>query len=381
MCIRDRAGRDLGSPRAPDKDARSATDDQIWNIPDRVELPVDREALQAELAATLHVGGPVWLRPRHDGTGSGTTTAMIDFAHRHRDRYDIAWWIPALDPDLIPDRLAELAVTLELATATDTADQATTTLLEALRRRHRWLLVFDDAESPREVARYLPGAAGDVLIASFDPGWRVLATPVTVPAFTRAESVSLLRSRRPDVATEPAEQIAATLGDEPLAVGPAAALLSDTGMDLDTFRSVLPDRSADAPDGGGVEAVWTVTLDLLTADDPQATALLTLVAWLGPAPLPVSLVTENPHKLPEPLGAAARNPSELAEHTAILRRRGLARVTGDDLLLHPVPAALLMARTSRDHAGEGGWAAIAVRLLRAAAPDRPAAEPLSLIHI
>ncbi len=124
-----------------------------------------------------------------------------------------------------------------------------------------------------------------------------------------------------------------------------------------------------------VAAIWAVTLDRLAADDPQALALLTLAAWLGPAPVPLSLVIENPQSLPEPLRTAARRPSGLVEHAAVLRRRGLAMVTADELELHPVPAALLVARTGQDHAQDGGWTAIAVRLLRAAVPDRPAAEP------
>ena len=37
-------------------------------------------------------------------------------------------------------------------------------------------------------------------------------------------------------------------------------------------------------------------------------------------------------------------------------------------------AGLLTDRTAAEHAADGGWAAIAVRLLAAAAPDRPARD-------
>jgi hypothetical protein len=373
-----RAGRDGGSSAASEQRRRSVPAAPVWNVPTPPEGTVERTALLAELAATLHVGGPVWLRPDRGAAGLGTTTVMLDFAHRHRARYDVAWWIPALDQDLVPDRLAELAVALGLAAGTDPADRATDALLEALPRRNRWLLVFDDAGSPHELARYLPKGPGDVLIASSDPEWRELASPVTVPTFARAESVSLLRSGRPDLTPEAADRIAAGVHDLPLAVGPVSALLADTGMDVDAACALLIDRAgpADADDSGGVDAVWAALLDRLAADDPHACALLTLVAWLGPAPVPLSLVGDNPDPLPEQLGTMARRPGELVEHAALLSRRGLARVTSKDLLLHPVPAALLVARTGQEHPDDGGWTAISVRLLRAAVPDRPAADPV-----
>ena len=194
----------------------------------------------AELEAALRDGRPVRLCPHPDQAGLGVTTVMAEFAHRHRDRYDVAWWISALDPDLVPDRMAELAEALGLAGPADSADRAAAALVEALRRRDRWLLVFDDAGGPRQLAGYLPDGPGDVLVSSSDAGWQDLAGPVTVRAFTRAESVSVLSSRCPDLASGPADRIAAALGDLPLAVGPAAAFLADTGLPAAAFLALLP---------------------------------------------------------------------------------------------------------------------------------------------
>jgi hypothetical protein len=337
----------------------------VWSIPPLPGDLVDRATVREEVTAAVQRGGPVWLRPHPDVEGLGTTTAMLDFAHRNRDRYDIAWWVPARDADLVPDRLAELAEALDLATATDSAERSATALLEALSRRNRWLLVFDDAAGPRQLARYLPDGPGHVLISSSDAGWQEQACPVTVSAFTRAESESLLRSRCPDLSAEAADRIAARLDDLPLAVGPVAAVLADPDTDADAVLDALP--GAPAP----WEAVWDLARDRLADADPAALALLTLAAWLGPAPVPLALLTDHPDVLPEPL--AARTPA-LADHAALLDRRGLARVTDDDLLLHPMVAGLLTDRTAAEHAAVGGWAAIAVRLLAAAAPERPARD-------
>ena len=282
----------------------------VWSIPPLPGDLVDRAAVREEVTAAVQRGGPVWLRPHPDVEGLGTTTAMLDFAHRNRDRYDVAWWVPARDADLVPDRLAELAEALDLATATDSAERSATALLEALSRRNRWLLVFDDAAGPRQLARYLPDGPGHVLISSSDAGWQEQACPVTVPAFTRAESVSLLRSRCPDLSAEAADRIAARLDDLPLAVDPAAAVLADPDTDADAVLDALP--GAPAP----WEAVWDLARDRLADADPAALALLTLAAWLGPAPVPLALLTDHPDVLPEPLAAAsdpgARRPRRVA---------------------------------------------------------------------
>jgi len=316
-------------------------------------------------------GRPAWLRPHPDLPGLGISTVMAEFAHRRRDRYDVVWWIPAMDPDLVPDRLAELAEALGLAGPADSADRAAAALVEALRRRDRWMLIFDDAGGPRQIAGYLPDGRGDVLISSSHAGWQEFATPVAVRAFSREESVALLRSRRPDLPAAAADRIAAALADLPVAVGPAAAFLADTELDADAFWSLLPDGAEPADP----EPVWAAMLDRSAADDPQALALLTLAAWLGPAPVPLSLLTENAEVLPDPLGTAARMPAGLRDHAALLARRGLAQASDDDLTIHPVPAGVLAARTGTEHPGEGGWTTVAVRLLRAAAPDGPATDP------
>ena len=131
--------------------------------------------------------------------GVGKTTAAIEYAHRHCDEFDIAWWVPAEDPALIPERLAELALALELTAATDPAGVGVARLLGELAGRDRWLLVFDNAEDPRALARFLPEGPGQVLITSRNPAWRGIAAAVGVREFTRAESIALLRRLAPEL--------------------------------------------------------------------------------------------------------------------------------------------------------------------------------------
>src|SRR4051794_26395797 len=103
-------------------------------------------------------------------------------------------------------------------------------------------------------------------------------------------------------------------------------------------------------------------------DDPAALDLLTLVAWFGPAPVPLDLLSRVPHLLPERLAQTVRDLLALARCTQLLRRRAVAAVGAHSIQLHRVPAALLRARTS--DSSTGSWAPTVVRILFETRPRR-----------
>jgi len=314
--------------------------------------------------------------------GVGKTTTAIEYAYRHRDEFDIAWWIPAQEPGLVPARLAELARGLDLAVAGDPVPVAVGRLHAALATRQRWLLVFDNAEDPAALVDVLPEGPGRVLITSRNPGWRGIA-PVAVREFHRAESLTLLRTLAPGLGEADAERVAEALGDLPLAVEQAGSLLADAHLDADTYLRLLAERAEEVlgqdPDGSypvSVAASWAVGFDRLAADDPVALDLLTVIAWCGPEPVPLSLLTEHPDLLPGRVRRVVADALALGRCTRLLHRRGMATVAPHTLHLHRVPAALLRARTRTD---PRAWPEIVVRLLRAALPgevwNNPAAWP------
>src|SRR6187431_299058 len=141
--------------------------------------------------------------------GIGKSTAAIEYAHRHHDQFDIAWWVPAEDPALIPERLAELALALDLTAATTPVGVGVARLMGELARRDRWLVVFDNAEDPRALREYLPEGPGRVLITSRNPAWQRLAATVGVREFTRAESIALLHRLAADLTEVEADRVAA----------------------------------------------------------------------------------------------------------------------------------------------------------------------------
>src|SRR5664279_5232354 len=103
-------------------------------------------------------------------------------------------------------------------------------VLTELATRGRWLLVFDNAEHPTDIADYRPRGAGHVLVTSRYPGWGALGGRIEVDVLDRADTVALLRARIPDMTGETADKLAAELGDLPLAAAQAAGYLEQTAL-------------------------------------------------------------------------------------------------------------------------------------------------------
>src|SRR4051794_35966024 len=217
-------------PASPDKPGFAGALPEVWKVPPRNSRFTGRDGMLAELRRRLRTDEPTLVVQALYGLGGvGKTQLAIECAHRFAADYDLVWWIDAEQPVLIGDQLAMLAARLELPTG-PTVAATVDRLLAELRHRSRWLLVFDNAEHPQDVADYRPGGAGHVLVTSRYPGWGALGGRLEVDVLARGETIVLLRARIPALSEELADQLAAELGALPLAAAQAAGYLEQTDL-------------------------------------------------------------------------------------------------------------------------------------------------------
>ena len=368
----------------PHHRATDAASHRIDTIPAGRIAFVGREPVLDRIATSLAGGGRVVAVTGMSGVGK--TSIVIEYAHRHTAEFDIAWWVRASDPAMVPVWLAKLARALDLATTWEPDEVAVARLRGFLSTRDRWLLVFDNVADGPALTQYLPRGPGHVLVTSRDPQWRGVASAVIdVPLPDRVESIALLRTWLPGIDERDAGRVADAVGDLPQVLDQAGSLLTVGGLTVPEFLDLLS-RSAEqiydhdpGDDSSSAAAAWTLAFDQLADDDAVAMDLLVLIAWCGPEPVPRTLFSiELDHHagLPAPLAALTSDPLALARRIEILRRRGMVVATQQTVLLHQVPASLLQTRSRAAEPRAGGWPGVVVRLLRAALPadvwDNPA---------
>ena len=286
--------------------------------------------------------------------GVGKTQLAIEYAHRHQADYDIVWWIPADQEALARAALAALAPRLGLTgVALGRIEEAVAAVLDALRRGEpfdRWLLVFDNADQPEMLRDLIPQGRGHVLVTSRNHRWASIADTITVDVFPRPESLEFLRRRVPDISEPDANRLAEALGDLPLALEQAGALLAETAMPVGTYLELLEHQASkilsenlptDYP--RSVAATWSLSVARIRDETPRAMDLLHRCAFFGPEPIPLDLLDRGQYVLDTPLRDTLSDPLLMGRAIRALGRYALARIDNhrDTIQVHRIIQRLI----------------------------------------
>ncbi|MFJ2233399.1 FxSxx-COOH system tetratricopeptide repeat protein [Streptomyces sp. NPDC087859] len=322
---------------------------QVWNVQPRRSNFVGREDLLMQVRTRLTESRAASVLALSGRIGVGKTQLAIEYAHRFSGEYELVWWVEADRP--IPSQLATLARLIDCAAPKASEQEAVQALLNHLRTRPRWLIVFDNAEAPGYLTRHLPTGEGHVLITSRNPLWHQVAASVEVGALDRTEAVDLLRLRSPHLSDEDARRLATALDDLPLALAQAGESLylftPDQylqQLELHADAAVSDGTPFDYP--GPLSTQLDRSMTLLAGSDPLAVDLLRACTLLAPEPFPLHASDPARAEAQDDGGGAElvqalSDPRAFRKALTAVERLGLARGSGGSIQVDRLTQAVL----------------------------------------
>ncbi|GAA2704489.1 tetratricopeptide repeat protein [Actinoplanes palleronii] len=306
---------------------------------------------RAEAMATLSAkaeSGDVIGQTLHGLGGVGKIELALQFAHAHRERYSLVWWITADTPERVALGLVDLTRRLhpEVTLLADAAEWA----LGWLQNHTGWLLILDNVEDPADITTLLGQIRGQgsvLMTTRRDLGelvWtRLRLSPLRLSPLDRAASLELLSNLSGSEDTDgEADLLAEELGDLPLALDQAAAYIGQRGIAFAEYRRRLarfPKKMyATVPEGFPAERalhqVWALTMETVAERSQIAPRLLLILAFFAPDALPETV-----------LDPAAKDPLDVEDALALLASYSMITRTARTLSVHRLVQAVSRTQT------------------------------------
>ncbi len=308
--------------------------------------------------------------------GMGKTQIALQHAHRSENNFKYVWWLRSEEPTTLLDDYVGIAENLKLPgwNLRDT-DQTVKSVKQWLESEcsSKWLLVFDNAQKPDDLMRYLPVAgSGQVIITSRLSVWDGMAKTLEVGVFQKDEkqdeSVEFLLKRTEQNDRKGATNLARELGDLPLALEQAGAYIKETGISfpdyLDRFKKdrkklLKHSKPLNYPDT--VATTWKISFQAVQKERPVAGDLLNLCTFLAPDAIPRAMLEDGTKHLAAALASCVQDTGEFDECIAVLKKYSLINVADSQISVHRLVQAVVQDRMSLEE--QKLWAESALKMV------------------
>ena len=333
----------------------------VWNVPfQQNPFFSGRDQTLAELQGALTSGEPTaWKQALWGMGGAGKTQVAVEYTYRHKADYEVVWWLRSEEHTTLSADYAALATDLDLPEK-DLKEQSE--VVKAARRwlEHNpgWLLIFDNAQEPKDLKDYLPkGGGGHVIITSRNPEWGSHAKRLEVKVFDRSESNNFLLKRTGQSSEKAANALAQDLGDLPLGLEQAGAYISKSGITIQRYlemfqkyRKRILEKGEPIAYSATVATNWEISFQRIQEDSPAGAELLNLCAYLAPDGIPRSLLVKGAQNLPKTLASAVEDELEFDDAISSLRSYSLiSMVEGlDAFFVHRLVQAVTQDRLTKE---------------------------------
>ena len=341
-----------------------------------------RESALADLREQL-ISGRIgaWKQAITGMGGVGKTQLAVEYVYLYRNEYVVMWWMRAEEPvtlasdyEGLADVIGEKALGLSEDRMAD-HDAKIQAIQRWLDNESNWLLVFDNAKEPENIAPYIPHqGGGHVLITSRTRDWNGVAeSDRELGVFDRDDAVKFIIERTGQSDENAAEVLANELGCLPLALEQAGSYIKTRYKSIDEYLTLFRERHeallqrerpANYPDT--VATTWEISFQQAERDTKSAADFAALCAYVAPDNIPRWLFSNVPSSLAEELPLLADD-VEFEDAMAALQNYSLITVTEDAISIHRLMQMIVRDRLGED--GERKWVEMAVQLLNGAFPS------------
>ncbi len=357
----------------------------IFECPQKNNWFTGRENELKELSNRLQKSSEAGISQAISGLGGiGKTQLAIQYAYAHKDEYDAIFWVNAASDLDLQNSYLRIAERLRLRCGGNDAQS----VLDAVRcwlentKDRKWLLIFDNADEPDCLEKYLPRTtpAGHILITSRRTRLDEIGVgaPIKIEQLPLDDAKHFLFNRidRREYSQgeqEAAKDLAEELDGLPLALEQAAAYIVANEVEIAAYLASFRTRKIELfrrerPVTGNypktVATTWLMNFEQVAEKSAASADVLRLSAMFDPDRIPFELLTAGAAKLGPSIAEAIRADDPLSVNE-LLRPLHTYSLIGIDAKDKSYDVHRLVQEVVKEELGDEGQITLAERAIKA----------------